>query len=251
METINGEWYMKGCGRDDPSRIRTPEELAEVVGEMGFLPLFSNDVPGFSVEERTRADAWWTGDPATDPWEWRMLLAAREDTAYGKFFDRKAGFVSREWFPAFANHRRNGYDFDALYDDGLASRRAGKIMDVFGPVDEGPGEGILTFELKERAGFGKGGEKNFPGVLTELQMQTYLIMSDFRQRRSKRGEGYGWHIAAMSPPEAKWGYDFIAAGYAETPEASWDRIRRHITTFFPSEEGALRLVAGPRRPGQR
>ena len=33
-----------------------------------------------------------------------------------------------------------------------------------------------------RVTLGKGGEKNFSGILTELQMQTYLIMSDFRQR---------------------------------------------------------------------
>ena len=33
--------------------------------------------------------------------------------AYGKFFDKKAGFISLEWLPYFANYRRSGYDFDA------------------------------------------------------------------------------------------------------------------------------------------
>jgi len=34
-----------------------------------------------------------------------------------------------EWLPYYVNYRRNGYDFDARYQDGLASRREKKIMD--------------------------------------------------------------------------------------------------------------------------
>lgn len=248
METINGEWYMKGCSRTDPLCLHSPDELAALVRDLGFLPLFSNDVPGFSAEERTPADGWWTGDPASDPWEWRKLLAAEEDIAYGKFFDRKAGFVSKSWFPAFANYRRDGYDFDALFDDGLASFRAKKLMDALEPDEQARGLALMTHELKERAGFGKGGEKNFPGVLTELQMRTYLIMQDFRQRMNKHGEGYGWHIAVMATPETKWGYDFISAGYKEAPSASGERIYRHISALFPdAEDAALRKILGLRR----
>lgn len=252
METINGEWYMKGCDRNDPACLHSPEELCACVSEMGFLPLFSNCIPGFSVEERTPADAWWTGDPASDPWEWRIILAARDDIAYGKFFDQKAGFAARSWFPAFANYRRNGYDFDALYDDGLASHRAKKVMDSLSPDDGMRGLELPTFELRELAGFGKGGEKNFPGVLTELQMQTYLIMSGFYRRRNRRGESYGWHIAVMATPETKWGYELVSSCYGEAPEASWDRIRAHLAGRFPAaEEAQLRRVMGIRRPGVR
>ena len=239
---------MKGCSRTDPLCLHSPDALAALVRDVGFLPLFSNDVPGFSAEERTPVDGWWTGDPASDPWEWRKLLAAEEDIAYGKFFDRKAGFVSKSWFPAFANYRRDGYDFDALFDDGLASFRAKKIMDALEPDEQARGLALMTHELKERAGLGKGGEKNFPGVLTELQMRTYLIMQDFRQRMNKRGEGYGWHIAVMATPETKWGYDFISAGYKEAPSASGERIYRHISALFPdAEDAALRKILGLRR----
>lgn len=27
------------------------------------------------------------------------------------FFVKKAGFISREWFPCFANYRRDGYNY--------------------------------------------------------------------------------------------------------------------------------------------
>ena len=60
------------------------------------------------MEEHTSPGGWWTGDAAIDPWEWRKIIAAGDDIAYGKFFDNKAGFISKEWFPAFANYRRDG-----------------------------------------------------------------------------------------------------------------------------------------------
>ena len=112
METVNGVWYMKGCAPTDPGCLRSANALERLIQEVGFLPLFSNEIPGFSVEEHTAAEAWWTGDPETDPWEWRIQLASRPGLAYGKFFDRKAGYLSADWFPDFANYRRSGYDFD-------------------------------------------------------------------------------------------------------------------------------------------
>ena len=193
METINGEWIMKGCVSSDPSALHVAEELISLVHTIGFLPLFSNDIPGFSVEERVPAYVWWTGDEATDPWEWRMILARDPDIAYGKFFNKAAGFISKSFFPTFANYRRNGYDFDALFEDELASYRAKKIMDVFDPDDENVGKELMSYEVKELAAV----DKNFQGTLTDLQMQTYLILSDFRQRKNKKGQTYGWHIAAV------------------------------------------------------
>ena len=100
METINGEWVMKGCGRSDA--IRTIEEASSLIHTIGFLPLFSNSIPGFSLEEHVPAFVWFTGDSVTDPWEWRMQLAADASIAYGKFFNRTAGFISKNFFPTFA-----------------------------------------------------------------------------------------------------------------------------------------------------
>jgi hypothetical protein len=42
---------------------------------------------------------------------WREIIARTEEVAYGKYFGGKSGFVSKEWFPVFANYRRDGYDF--------------------------------------------------------------------------------------------------------------------------------------------
>ena len=251
MEKINGEWYMSCCEKSDPNLLKTADDLLVLLRVIGFLPLFAGGITGFSVEERTLVSSWWSGDIQSDPWEWRIALAGHPEVAYGKFFDKKAGFIHKDFFPIFANYRRNGYDFDSLVDEGLAKHRAGKIMDVFELNEEAVGKEIMSNELKEKAGFGKdGGEKNFEGILTELQMQTYLIVSDFRQRTNKKGEPFGWHIAAMGTPETKWGYDFITSQYNEEPSASWERINEQVHRFFPdAEEGQIQKILGIKYPG--
>ena len=173
----------KGLEWDEPKCIRSICELEQFIKEVGFLPLFHNEVQGFSVEDYTVKEHWWTNDPQIDPWLWRIDLARNDEITYGKFFKNKAGFISKKWFPIFANARRNGYDFDSLYEDGLAKQRAKKIMDLFNDQKL-----ISSIEMKERAGFGKGGEKNFNGILTELQMQSYLIVKEFHKKKNKRGE---------------------------------------------------------------
>lgn len=239
---------MKGCDKNDPSALKSIEDAIVLIHKIGFLPLFSNDIPGFSVEEHVPAGNWWTGDETTDPWEWRMILARDPDLVYGKFFNRAAGFISHSFFPIFANYRRNGYDYDALFDDGLASYRSKKIMDVFELDDNAIGREMMSNELKAAAGFGKdGGEKNFEGTFTSLQMQTYLILSDFRQRKNKKGEAYGWHIAVAKTPETKWGREFVTDGYKEEVLESWSRICKCVKDHFPSaSDGQIHKVLGIR-----
>lgn len=232
MANESGTWIMHGMAWDDPNRIRTWHELVDWINEVGFVPLFKNEIPGFSVEEHTSDLFWWTDDPAQDPWKWRELIAHSGEVAYGKFFDGKAGFISKEWFPHFANWRRNGYDFDSRWDEELASIRCKKIMDQFARRDE-----LYSNELKQLAGFGTGGEKNFDGTVTELQMQTYLIVRDFRKRMNKKGFEYGWPISVYTTPEALWGYDYVTSAYSTDPEASRQLILSQLRRNFPQAEG--------------
>lgn len=228
MAYENGTWIMHGLPASDPGCILTVEALEDYIDAVGFLPLFKNDVPGFSVEEHTRPEYWWSGDAARDPWEWRAVIAAGSRIAYGKFFDKKAGFISKAWLPYFVNARRDGYDFDALWDDGKAAYRQKRIMDLFDDGTE-----LFSNELKEKAGFGKGGEKNFEGVLTALQMELYLCVREFRQRLNKRGEPYGWALAVYCRPEHLWGYDHVASAYGEEPAASRARILARMRELYP------------------
>ena len=242
MDTVAGEWIMKGCKRTDRDCLHTPEDLLALIRRTGFLPLFSNDIPGFSVEEHTPADDWWTDRPG-DPWAWRQILAPHPEVAYGKFFDKKAGFVSREWFPAFANYRRDGYDWEGLYEDGKMNARCKRILDVLELNDSAEGLGLLSCEIRRRAAL----EKGFEGALTDLQMKSFLIMSDFRQRRNKKGEAYGWHVAELMTPETKWGYEAVNS-CGEKPEASLERIMEQIRKNYPGASGRdIMKVVGIRK----
>ena len=250
----NGLFIMNGSKRGDKLRVRTAEELVELINEVGFLPLFSNEVTGFSVEEHVPAGSWWTGDINTDPWEWRETISRGKQVAYGKFFGKKAGYISQEWLPYFANYRRDGYDFDARYQDGLANRRQKLIMDFYMGEDADGDilwkkDEILSTELKKLAGFGKGGEKNYPGIVTDLQMMLYLVITDFRMRVNKRGEQYGMSVSVMFPPETVWGYKAVTSAYGETPTESYERIASHLRELFPDadDDGVTALIGVPPR----
>lgn len=228
MANENGEWIMHGMEWDDPYRIRSYRELINWINEIGFLPLFKNEIDGFSVEEHTSNLFWWTGDSEQDPWVWREIIARSGEVAYGKFFGKKSGFVSLKWFPVLANYRRDGYDFDARWDDELTNIRCKKIMDCFEQKDEYAG-----YQLKKTAGFGKGGEKNFDGIISDLQMQTYLVIKDFRRKRNKRGIEYGMPVSIYTKPEDLWGYDTVTSSYHENPNDSRNKIFDHIKSQYP------------------
>ncbi|XME04029.1 hypothetical protein QYZ88_007585 [Lachnospiraceae bacterium C1.1] len=255
MAVKDGQWIMRGMEWDNPYRIRTWKELVNWINEVGFLPLFANEVEGFSAEEHVSPDYWWTGIREEDPWEWREIIAADHQVAYGKFFGQKAGFISIEWLPYFANFRRSGYDFDARYEDGLASRREKLIMDLLTRRDEDGDvtfhtEEILSTDLKKMAGFGKNKEKNYPGIVTGLQMQTYLVITNFHRRMNKRGEEYGMPVSVMLPPEAIWGYETVTSAYNEKPSESWQKVFERVKEHFQeAEENAIIKLIG-RKPAE-
>ena len=116
-------------------------------------------------------------------------------------------------------------------DDGKASMRQKKIMDLY--ADENEDAKYFSFELKQKAGFGKEGEKGFEGVLTNLQMLMYLVLCDFRQRKNKKGEACGWPIASYSTPEHLWGREYVTSAYAESAVDSGKRIAMHLMGCIP------------------
>ncbi|MBQ9815221.1 MAG: hypothetical protein IJM53_05960 [Lachnospiraceae bacterium] len=227
METVGDKWIMHGVPDSDPKCIHNFDELVAFIDKVGFMPLFENEIKGFSIEEHANPDFWWSENQERDPWEWRILAARSRRLVYGKFFKGKAGFISLDWLPVFANARRDGYDFDALWDDEKASRRQKLIMDCFENEKE-----IFSNKLKEMAGFGPHGEKNFEGTLTSLQDKMYLVVTDFRRRINKKGQEYGWHVAVYSKPEDIWGYDLVTSAYKEEPQISQIKIEEKLKTIF-------------------
>jgi len=236
MLTDGINWQPESSGE---VRISSPSQLEDFVEQYGFVPYFKSRIPGFSVEEFCPVDGWWSGDPQKDPWEWRAQVAANGRIAYAKLFENKAGFISREWYPVFASYRRDGYDFDSRWDDGLAQRREKLIMDVLES-----GESIPSFELKRLAGFGGDGEKGFESILTRLMMNTYLTIRDFRRRVNARGEEYGWAVSVYSTPEALFGRELVTSAYQLQREEAYKKLFGHMREMFPdaAEKDIRRLL---------
>lgn len=216
--------------------ITSKDDMKALVEEWGFLPLFKNGVYNFSAEELTRRDLWFSG--ATDgPWEWKGPVIRESGCAYGKLLKNKAMFVSALWYPDLANIRRNGYDFDSRWEEGLAPRLDKYVYDAL--EQGGP---MMSKTLKEMSGFGKDGRKGFDQVITRLQMQGYIVTTDFEYQLDRKGNPYGWGIARYDIPERHFGKSFTDRVYKHEPEESRELLLEHLCRLFP--ETPLRLLKG-------
>jgi hypothetical protein len=134
--------------------IHSKDELIQAVQTFGIVPYFSNPIPGFSLEERCDPRVLWS-DTGDNSWAWKGPVIQSARCAYGKFFFKKAAYVSLDVFLDLANYRRDGYDFDARYDEGLASRRENDLYTLL--AANAP---ILSRRLKELGGYGKNRRKD-------------------------------------------------------------------------------------------
>ncbi len=222
----------------DDFRIGSEDELIGIIDELGFVPFFENTVRGFSLEEHIARGCWYhDGDNGFWPaWEWKGPVIQKAHCAYGKFIGGKAVYISPEWFPDFANYRRDGYDFDARYDDGLASRADKELYDLLEANVP-----IMSKQLKALGNYRKGGKKGFDSSMMRLQKQCYVIVSDFRYSVDKFGKEYGWGIAEYSTPEFFLGEDFEKKVYERSPEESYERLKDHFRRILPGiDEAGIR-----------
>ncbi|MBR5112841.1 MAG: hypothetical protein IK097_05390 [Clostridia bacterium] len=209
--------------------IKTKQDLIDAVHEFGFVPLFANSVPGFSVQENVSPKVWFSGEEGV--WEWKGPVIRETGCGYGKFFENKAVFVSPAFFPDFANYRRDGYDFDARYDDGLAPFRDKTLYDLLN--EKAP---VISKRLKRAGGYGKDGRKGFDTIINRLQLQCYVVISDFVYELDKYGNTYGWGVAEYSTPEKFMGKKFTDKVYKREPEESYKKILRHLIKILPDAD---------------
>lgn len=214
--------------------IRSKADLIKAVEECGIVPFFANSLPGFSVEEHAAPGVWYTGSSEWLAWNWKGEVIRETGCAYGKFLENKAVFISRELFPDFANYRRDGYDFDARYDEGLAQYRDKELyelLDANAPV--------LSKSLKAIGNYRKDGKKGFESIVTRLQAQGYVLTSDFVYARDKYGKAYGWGIAEYSTPEKFFGDEFCRMVYRRSPEESYRVLFDRLRALLPRVDEKL------------
>lgn len=172
---------------------------------------------------------WHTGDPDTDPWEWRMrVLDERKDISYAKVFFKKSGYITKDWAPYFIGIRRGGKCFEEAYEDGIISHYAKQIYEV---IQE---NGALPVHaIKQLSGIDKADKSQFDKALIELQMNMFLTMCGRQQKRSTKGEEYGWSSTVFCTIEDFWGEEIIekAAGMKESYVI--EELTNHIRSINP------------------
>ncbi|MDR1703842.1 MAG: hypothetical protein LBS19_04045, partial [Clostridiales bacterium] len=166
-----------------------------------------------------------TGDPETDPWEWRVrVLNERDDIAYAKCFFKKSGYITQEFYPYFLTLRRGGRGFYDEYADGLISGHAKRIYDVIRTNGDLP-----VHALKSLGRFARDEKSKFDAALTELQMRLYITICGTSRRTNAKGEEYGWNATNFSTTERFWADTDVFARASELNEAgAYAAIRERV-----------------------
>lgn len=207
----------------------------ELIREIGFLPLLDSGIEGFSgeaiVDENCRYVTYTDGGWDWPLWKWKGQIVTEIPCVYGKFFNKKAGFVSQDWWPDLCNYRRSKYPRPA---EGSIEETILDTLSINGS--------LITRELRKACGFdGKGMRSKFDGYLTRLEMATYVVTEDFVYPRDKHNQEYGWGLSLLNTPEALYGKQACLCNH--TPEESFERIMEHLRSLLPdASERLLRRI---------
>lgn len=185
---------------------------------------------------------WHTGDPETDPWEWRMrVLDERDDIAYAKLFFKKSGYITKDWYPYFLKVRRNGISFAEKYAQGTASHYAKRIYEVVVENDALP-----VHVIKQLAGFSGEDKSKFDRALTELQTDLFITMCGRQQKRSMLGEEYGWSSTVFCTTERFFGGKVFQAADKIGEQEAVDKITAQVYALNPTaqEKKILKFIRG-------
>lgn len=205
--------------------IHSASGLIDYVNEIGFLPLLRTGIPGWSAEEMVDEDCQYTRLPdggwEWPLWDWKGSILQESGCAYGKFFNHKASFVSREWWPDFCNYRRSIYPYPA----------EGSIEETILSVLKSEGS-LITRELRMACGFtGPKMRSRFDAFIARLETGGYIVTEDFVYPHDRHGRQYGWGWSLLTTPEQLFGREVCHP--PRTPQASRDRMLGHLRKILP------------------
>ncbi|MBE6332341.1 MAG: hypothetical protein E7070_08575 [Bacteroidales bacterium] len=219
------------------SEIYNAAQLTERIQEIGFLPLLPSAIAGFSAEEMVADDCRYVTFPDGGwdwpLWKWKGPVVTDGNCVYGKFFDKKAGFISREWWPDFCNYRRSRYPAPA----------EGSIEEAILLTLREHGS-LVTRQLRAACDFtGHGMRSRFDGYVTRLEMACYVITEDFVYPTDRHGQPYGWGLSLLTTPEKLFGHD--DGQCSRSPEESFQLLFDHFRQILPdASEAQIRKIIG-------
>lgn len=205
--------------------VHNATELMDYIQQVGFLPLLYSGIRGFSADEAVDPDCRYVllDDGGWDwpLWKWKGPIVTEGGCVYGKFFNKKAGFVSRDWWPDLYNWRHHAHPAPS----------AGSIEETILITLREHGS-LITRELRSACGFtGPKMRSRFDGYVTRLQMACRIVTEDFVYPRDKHNHEYGWGWALLNTPEQLLGKE--ACHCDRTPEESLERMLNHLSHILP------------------
>ena len=216
--------------------IHNATELMDYIQQVGFLPLLDSGIAGYSADEAVDPDCRYVllDDGGWDwpLWDWKGPIVTESDCVYGKFFNKKAGFVSRSWWPDLYNWRRHSHP----------APPPGSIEETILMTLREHGS-MITRDLRRACGFTEPKMRSrFDGYVTRLQMACRIVTEDFVYPQDKHGKRYGWGWALLSTPEQLLGKE--ACHCDRTPEESLARMLDHLRRLLPraSEQQITKLI---------
>lgn len=216
--------------------IHSCSEMMELIQQIGFLPLLDSGITGYSAEEIVDEDCRYVTFPEGGwdwaLWKWKGEIVTEMPCVYGKFFNKKAGFISTEWWSDFCNYRRSKYPMPNV------ESIEGAILDTLRVNGS-----MITRDLRSECGFtGKGMRSKFDGYVTRLEMATYIVTENFVYPRDKHNRTYGWGWSLLNTPENLYGRK--ACQCDRTPEESFERILSHMKRILPdaTKKQILRII---------
>ena len=215
--------------------IHNATELVDFIHQVGFLPLLDSGISGFSAEDVVDYDCRYVVyDDGWDwpLWKWKGPITTEGGTVYGKFFNKKAGFIAREWWPDFYNWRHATHPAPS----------PGSIEEAILLTLREHGS-LITRDLRRACGFNAPKTRSrFDGYVTRLQMACRIVTEDFVYPRDRHGREYGWGWALLTTPEQLLGKEACLCD--RSPEESLERMMTHLKSALPraTEKQLLQLL---------
>lgn len=220
-------------------KILSCTEMIDYVNKIGLLPLLSLGIKGWSADEVVDPECRYVilddGSWEWALWKWKGDIIKETGCAYGKFFHKKAAFISKEWWPDFCNWRRALYPAPAensiddiilqtLRENGsMVTRDLRKACGFYGSAPAEPTNSRNSKPVSLRS--------RFDARIAALQMGCRIVTEDFVYPRDRHGHEYGWGFSLLTTPESLFGPD--ACHVERTPQQSYDRLFSHLRTILP------------------
>lgn len=201
--------------------LRTYDDFLARVNKLGFFSFCGRFADGFPMlQMETKEDQWHTGDPETDPWQWKDRAAGEKELAFGCVLGGYKGFISKRLYPLFYAACSPESDIGERRENGELSRTAWELHRLFAD-----GSTLSTADVRKALGVTrKSGAGRVDAALKEQQKEFVITVCGNKRKVSFDGLEYGWPANTYCRVE-----DWAPAGWLEGAEGmDPDEARRRI-----------------------